>query len=186
MKRLLVLLCVAASLCACRNAKPEAESAAALQDQQEALSDGSEYEKNGRYCIFRDPLSIDSDDGAFHVSITMSPDFSQPAVNDEGFGRVYCDNKANLCITMSGDTIAHEQFTKTTFLDYIDQATASHAIFNRLTCRGFTKDEVKLEAEISVPHSEEQCYVTIVVNRSGAVSMKRYEAEEVPDEIIGG
>ena len=44
---------------------------------------------------------------------------------------------------------------------------------------------MKLEAEISVPHSDEECYVTIIVNRDGTVEMKRYEVEEVPEEIAG-
>ena len=185
MKRLFVFLCVVVGLCACRDTKPGIDRSAPVQDKREALSDGSEYEKNGRYCIFRTPVSLDSEDGEFNVSITMLPDFSQPSVNNESFNRVYCDNKATLSITSSGDTIALKHFNKTSFLDYIDQSIAPRAVFNRLSCRGFTKDAVKLEAEISVPHSDEECYVTIVVNRDGTVSMKRFETEVVPEEIVG-
>ncbi len=185
MKKFLIFMCVALGLSACHNSKSDVDKTAPTQEGQEEMSDGSEYEKDGRRCIFNSPMTLDSDDGKFHVSITMTPDFNQPSVKNENFNCLYCDNKATLCITSSGDTIALQHYNKNSFMDYVDQSIAPRAIFSRLSCRGFSNDAVKLEAEISVPHSEEECYVTIVVNRDGTISMKRYEDEEVPDEIVG-
>lgn len=185
MERLLICLCVAVCLCACKETKPDTDSASTQKAEQNVMSDGGEYEKNGRYCIFRTPVSMDSEDGRFHVDITMEPDFSLPAVNNESFNRIYCDNRASLCVTSASDTVVSRQLDKMSFAEYIDSNIASRAIFNRLSCRGFEKDAVKLEAEISVPHSDEECYVTIIVNRDGTVEMKRYEVEEVPEEIAG-
>ena len=152
-------------LWACKEAKNDTNNETPQTEEQTNLSDGSEYEKNGRYCIFRDPVSMSSDDGKYHVSIKMSPDFNLPSVKNES-------------------TILDRQFKKDMFLEYIDNDIASRAILNRVTCRGFSPDGIKLEAEISVPHSDEECYVTILVNCDGTMTMKRYESEDVPNEIV--
>ena len=185
MKRLLICLSVMLCLVACKQTKTDADATGENTQQQANISDGSEYEKNGRYCIYREPVTIDSEDGRYHVYITMTPDFKQPSVKNESFNRTYCDNKASLCITTATDTIIVKDFDKTSFSEYVDANIVSRAIFNRLTCRGFSKDAIKLEAEISVPHSDEECYVTIMVGADGSLTMKRYESEDVPEEIAG-
>lgn len=185
MKRLLLCLCAALCLCACKQTKTEADGKTNETEQQETLSDGSEYEKNGKYCIYREPLTIDSEDGKYHVYISMTPDFTMPTVKNESFDRIYCDNKASLLITTATDTIFSSSFNKDSFKDYVDANISQRAIFNRLTCRGFTQGAIKLEAEISVPHSDEECYVTIMVDDHGGMTMKRYESEAVPEEIAG-
>ena len=183
MKKILLFVCLISCLWACKEAKTN-NNEVPQSEEQTNLSDGSEYEKNGRYCIFREPVSISSEDGKYHVIIKMHPDLSLPSVKNESFGRTYCDNVADVCVMAGNDTLMSRQFKKDVFSDYVDNNIASRAILNRITCRGFSADGVKLEAEISVPHSDEECYVTILVNRDGTVTMKRYESEDVPTEIV--
>lgn len=185
MKKLLIIGVAGLLLTACSESKKADKEAAVVAEQQQ-LSDGGEYEKDGRYCIYREPQTTTAEDGSLSVNITMTPDFSLPAVENESFGRTYCDNVARVCVTTETDTLLNTQYTKQSLAEWTDETIAGRAILNRLTCRGINGDGVKLEAEISVPHSDEECYVTIKVGRDGSVDISRYMAEEVPDEIAGG
>lgn len=186
MKKLLIISVAGLLLTACGESKKAAEETTAITEQQQ-LSDGGEYEKDGRYCIYREPQTATAEDGSLSVSITMTPDFSLPGVENVSFGRTYCDNVARVCVTTGADTLLNTQYTKQSLTEWADETIVGRAILNRLTCHEINGNGVKLEAEISVPHSDEECYVTIKVGRDGSVDISKYMmTEEVPEEIAGG
>ncbi len=183
MKKIFIFSLLALSLVACKDNKGENTEGEEPAAEQTEMSDGAEYEKNGVYSIYREPMTADSDDNTYHVAIYITPDPSLPTVENASFNRTYADNRANVTVTADNDTILSRQFTKQSFAEYFDANINKKAILNRITCRGFSANGVKLEAEISVPHSDEECYVTITVLRDGTVTMERYTDTEVPEEI---
>lgn len=184
MKKLLIITLSLLALVACKDNKATNETSSNETQTQTPLSDGDEYEKNDRHCIYREPLSLTSDDGSMAVAICLTPDFSLPPVHDKDYGLTYCDNRAEVCVTYHGDTIMNQDFTKASLSTWTDANIAPRAILNNMTFRGFNPNGLRLEAEVSVPHSDEECYVVIDVDTNGGVNIYRYEDEAVPEELV--
>lgn len=185
MKKIIALLLTITIISVSCKEKTVVEPQIAETTQKDTLSDGDEYQKSGRYCIYRQPITQTSDDASTIVEIKIQPDFSLPSVENESFERTYCDNSANIIVICSGDTVFNNNFTKHSFAEQIETGLSEKAILNRIVCRGFSNNNVKLEAEISVPHSDEECYITITIDKNGNTNISRYETEEVPEEIVG-
>ena len=184
MKKIVSLLLIITIISASCKEKIDKQPQVVETTQKQTMNDGDEYKKNGRYCIYRQPITQTSDDASTMVEIKMQPDFSLPPVENESFERTYCDNCANIIVVCSGDTIFNNNFTKKSFAEQIETSLSEKAILNRIVCRGFSNNSVKLEAEISVPHSDEETYITIVIDKNGNTHISRYETEEVPEEIV--
>ncbi len=184
-KTVICALAALAMLAGCGNNKGDNQGAGS--DAEEViLSDGSEVEKDGVYSIYREPVVAEAqttDGQNMRVEIYVTPDMDLPTVENESFKRIYCDNRADVMVTLGGDTVAQEQYTKESFAEYVDATIMPTAILSRLTYRGMSGDEMKLEAEVSVPHSDEEAYITIYVGRDGSVRMEPYTIEEIPDEM---
>lgn len=184
MKKLLIMALALSIMTACKDNKATDTQQAETTQAETTKSDGGEYEHNGIYSIYREPVIIDSEDKTFHVEIRMSPDTLLPTVYNENFNRTYADNHATIVVVAKNDTIFSKQFTKATFAEYIDSSIAGRAILCRIAYRGATANQVNLEAEVSVPHSDEECYITMTILGDGTLQMQRYINNEVPDEVV--
>lgn len=176
MKKFLILCAAATIIVACKNTTQA--DVQAIDEELNEIVESDEYKEHDLIKLRATEDIVDTKDGN-HVVLTLEPDERLPHVANENFG-TYCDNRASVIVlSESGDTLLSRHFTKTDMQEYIDTALFRSGILDGLSVERATPSTIVVNANISVPHSDEQVVVALTMGLDGSISMQRQAAPVV-------
>lgn len=175
MKKIVLLMAGLLVMWSCKNGSKN--DVRQMDDELSQIVPSSEYEKGGLTYLrtANDTVRVDA---GYTVVIGFSPDKSLPHVKNEEFSKTYCDNRATVSAYRGDSVILKHQFSKDDFANFLDDNLRRNAILYSVSLVGADSKGIKLEADVCVPHSDEQLALNISLGFDNSITIIR----QMPDQ----
>lgn len=170
MKKILTLSVCALLLFSCKN-KP-ANDVHQMDDELSEIVPSTEYEKDG-ITYLRTTTDTLNASPTHPVIIALRPDASLSHVKSAALNKTYCDNTATISVLSRDSVIYTRSLNKKDFSGMLDANLTQNAILYSVSLLEVDDDDVKIEVDFCVPHSDEQMSFEVELPYNGAPEFSR-------------
>lgn len=175
MKKIILFSLTALLLFGCKN-KP-ANDVQQMDTELSEIVPSTEYEKDG--ITYQRATNDTLNASPTHpVIISLRPDTSLLHVKSSSLNKTYCDNTATITVLSRSTVIYKHTLNKKDFSGLLDANLTQNAILYSVSLLGVEDDEVKIEVDFCVPHSDEQMAFEVELPFNSDPQISRQKADD--------